>query len=210
MQEIILASGSERRIALMKWLGIPHRVVPSDFDESLVKPSDFEDDIEGFVVTVAMGKALAVLEKFPNALVISADTIVCLDGKIFGKPRDLSHAREMLRQLRGKQHTVYCGVVMINGETQERRIEVIKTQVTFSNFSDRELEQYIATSEPYDKAGGYALQGWAAKRVERIDGSSLNVVGFPLITVRDMLEEMGVLVEVNLEQSILEKTGFTS
>ena len=210
MQEIILASGSDRRKELMKWLGIPHKVIVSEFDEHSILPKDFEDDIEGYVVTVAMGKGLTVLEQYPQALIISADTIVVLDGEIFGKPKDLSHAREMLQRLRGKKHSVYCGVVMLDGEIGERRVEVVETKVTFQNFSDQQLEQYIATSEPYDKAGGYALQGWAAKHIESVEGSALNVVGFPLLTVRDMLEELGVQVAVDLEQSILEKTGYTS
>jgi septum formation protein len=210
MKRIILASTSARRQELMEWLGIPYEVIPSHFAEESVLFDEFEDDPEGYVTTIATGKALTVSQEHPHALVIGSDTSVYLDGKMFGKPRDLQHAREMLTALRGKEHKVYSAVVMIDGETAERRSEVVVSEVRFFPFSDEELERYIATSEPYDKAGGYGMQGYAKRFIQEVRGSALNIIGFPLVTVRDMLEEFGVQIEVDLEQSIFEKTGYRS
>lgn len=168
------------------------------------------DDPEDYVATIATGKALTVAQQFPEALVIASDTMVYLDGEFHGKPKDLSHAREMLQKLRGNTHTVYTAVVMMDGESGESRTEIVQSQVTFGHFPDHQLERYIDTSEPYDKAGGYALQGTAKDFVESVQGSAANVIGFPILTVRDMLEDLGVEVEVNLEESLFEKTGYRS
>lgn len=214
-RRIILASSSYRRQEMMKWLGIPFEVVPSDFPEEQVNYADFSveglgHDPEGYAVTIAQGKALTVAEQHPDALVVASDTVVFLDGNVYGKPKNLDDARAMLKTLRGKTHTVFSAVVMIDGETGERRSDVVRSDVTFVNFPDAQLEQYIATSEPYDKAGGYALQGFAKRFVKDVEGSATNVVGFPVLTVRDMLEDLGVPVGVNLEKSVVEKTGYRS
>lgn len=206
MKQIILASSSFRRQELMKWLGIPFEIHVSNFPEENVKFEDF-DNPEEYVLAIAMGKALVVADQFPETLIIASDTTVYLDGKIFGKPKNLNDARSMLQTLRGKQHTVFTAIVMIDGETGEKKTEVVKSLVTFFPFSDETIDQYIATSEPYDKAGGYALQGFAKRFVQDVQGSELNVVGFPLVTVRDMLEECGIPIEVDVERSAFEKTG---
>lgn len=207
MQRIILASSSYRRQQMMEWLGIPFEIIVSHFPEEDVKFADF-DDIEDYVAAIATGKALTVLQDNPDALIIASDTIVYLDGVIYGKPRDLDHAREMLQALRGKTHTVYSAIIMMDGETGERKTEIVKSDVTFFDFSDDQLEKYIATSEPYDKAGGYALQGYAKAFVQDVQGSASNVVGFSLPTVRDMLEEFGVPVEVNVEETLFRLLGY--
>lgn len=209
MTEIILASSSDRRQEMMRWLGVPFEIVPSNFEEEAVQYSDF-DDPEGYVATIAMGKALAVSSKHPNALTVASDTMVFFGDKIFGKPKNLEDARNMMRDLRGNTHTVITAVVMIDGVTGEKRTEIVTSEVTFFAFSEKELEAYIATSEPYDKAGGYALQGYAKRFVRGVRGSAMNVVGFPILTVRDMLEELGVPIEVDVERSVLEKTGYQS
>lgn len=209
MKDIILASSSFRRQEMMRWLGVPFTIEVSDFSEESVPFSDF-DEPEDFVSTVALGKVLVVSKNHPFSLVIGSDTGVFLDGTMFGKPKDLDAARAMLIALRGRTHTVYTAVVMHDGETGEKRTEIVKSEVTFGNFADKILEQYIATSEPYDKAGGYALQGFAKKFVTDVKGSAMNVVGFPVLTVRDMLEDLGVQIDVDLETSIFEKTGYRS
>lgn len=191
----------------MGWLGIPFETVVSNFPEESVKQEDFEDP-EDYVATVATGKALMVQQQYPDALIIASDTMVFLDGELHGKPMDLDHARKMIRKLRGKTHTVYTAVVILNGETGDQRVEIVKSQVRFGNFPDEQLEKYIGTSEPYDKAGGYALQGFGKHFVEDVQGSATNVIGFPLLVVRDMLEELGVPIEVNIEESVFEKTGY--
>ncbi|HZZ98564.1 MAG TPA: nucleoside triphosphate pyrophosphatase [Candidatus Saccharimonadia bacterium] len=207
MKNIVLASSSFRRQEMLKWLGIPFEIEVSNFAEESVKREDF-DEPEDYVATIAMGKALTVKEKFPDALVIASDTMVYLDGVFYGKPKDLDHARKMMQALRGNTHTVYTAVVMLDGESGESRTEIVESNVRFGNFADEQLEKYIATSEPYDKAGGYALQGFAQTFVEDVQGSATNVIGFPLMVVRDMLEELGVPIDVNVEESVFQKTGY--
>lgn len=193
----------------MKWLGIPFEIEVSNFPEESVKIADF-DEPEDYVATIATGKALVVQQQFPDALIIASDTMVYLDGVFHGKPKDLDHAREMIKKLRGNTHTVYTAVVMLDGETGENRTEIVESKVRFAHFPDEQLEKYINTSEPYDKAGGYALQGFAQQFVEDVEGSAANVIGFPILRVRDMLEELGVTVDVNVEESLFEKTGYRS
>ena len=209
MKRIILASSSIRRQELMQWLGVPFEIFPSDFAEENVRFADF-DDPEDYVATIATGKALVVAQRYPNALVIASDTTVYLGGKVYGKPKNLDDARKTLSALRDRKHTVYTAIVMHDGETGEKRIEVVTSDVIFLKFSDDELDQYIGTSEPYNKAGGYALQGFAKRFVQDVQGSAMNVIGFPLMTVRDMLENLGVEIEVDVERSIFEKTGYRS
>lgn len=209
MKHIILASTSNRRQEILRWLGVQFEIVPSNFDEEAVKFSDF-DDPEEYVATIAAGKAYTVLQLHPNALIIASDTMVFLDGVMHGKPKDLSHARNMMKTFSGKTHTVYTAVVMMDGESGDRRTEIVSSHVTFFTLTDDEIERYISTSEPYDKAGGYALQGYAKKFVREVKGSAMNVVGFPVLTVRDMLEEFGIEIEVDIEESVFQKTGFRS
>ncbi|HKY73753.1 MAG TPA: nucleoside triphosphate pyrophosphatase [Patescibacteria group bacterium] len=209
MTEIILASSSARRQEMMSWLGVPFEIVPSNFEEEAVRYSDFEDP-DDYVATIATGKALAVSAQHPDALIIASDTMVFLLNKVYGKPKNLEDARAMIRELRGNTHTVVTAVVMIDGITGEKRAEIVKSEVTFFEFGDQELESYIATSEPYDKAGGYALQGYAKRFVREVKGSAMNIVGFPILTVRDMLEELGVPIDVDIERSVFEKTGYQS
>ncbi len=209
MKHIILASTSKRRQEILRWLGVQFEIVPSNFDEEAVKFSD-GDDPEDYVATIAFGKAYTVAPQHPNALIIASDTMVFMNEVMYGKPRDLTHARSMMKALSGQTHTVYTAVVMLDGETGERRTEIVSSQVSFFPLHDDEIERYIATSEPYDKAGGYALQGYAKKFVQEVKGSAMNVVGFPVITVRDMLEEMGVPIEVDIEESVFQKTGYRS
>ena len=141
-------------------------------------------------VAVARGKALEIAPQAPeNALVLAADTVVSLDGRILEKPADEEEAFRMLRALSGRSHTVYSGVVMLYGGREVSRYEA--TDVCFRPLSDSEIAAYIATGEPMDKAGAYGAQGVASVFVERIDGDFFNVVGLPLCTLGKMLAEFG-------------------
>ncbi len=153
---------------------------------------DFPSDIfpGDAAVAVARAKALEVLpQAAPASLVLAADTVVSLDGRILEKPADEAEAFSMLRALSGRRHTVYSGVVMLYGGRELSRHEA--TDVLFRRLDDDEIRRYIATGEPMDKAGAYGAQGIASVFIERLDGDFFNVVGLPLCTLDKMLAELG-------------------
>ena len=197
MRKIILASGSQRRKDLLEFLGLPFEVVVSDFPEEEVDFSEFTSSRE-YVATLASGKALMVASQFEDALIIGADTMVFLEGRPFGKPKDLDHAREMLKELRGEAHEVITSVFVIDTLTGEQNIETVTTLVTFFDFTDRELDLYISTSESLGKAGAYAIQQGAKQFVRSIEGSVSSVVGLPLLETAGLLEQLGVSIGVDV------------
>ena len=183
----ILASASPRRRELLAQAGFTFEVVPADVPE-VQKPG--EDPIH-FVTRLAREKAEAVAATHtltPDTLVLGADTIVVVDEEILGKPRDEADAARMLRQLSGKTHQVITGVCLAKGRERQRAAEV--TFVRFNTLSDPEIDAYVATGEPLDKAGAYAIQGRAGRWVPRIHGCYFNVVGLPLALVSSMIEAM--------------------
>ncbi len=188
MQEIILASASPRRAELLKRIGIAFRVVPSDVDEAL----EGDLDARSLALKLACRKAMAVAARYPGALVLAADTVVCCEGEILGKPEDHRDAARMLQLLSGRTHEVSTGVVLRREITGHHREEVVTTRVTFRRLSREEILGYIATGEPFDKAGGYGIQGYGALLVEGIEGCYSNVVGLPLARLGEMLREFGV------------------
>lgn len=173
---IILASASPRRKQLLDMIDIDFEVIPSDVHE------DFNIDLnhEDFVQHYAREKSLDIAEKYPDHLVIGADTIVVLDSKILGKPKDEADSFNMLKSLSGRTHTVYTGVSLnhINEKISDTFFE--QTQVSFNELSDSVISYYIDTYKPLDKAGSYGIQDWFALNVNRIDGCFYNVMGFPL------------------------------
>jgi septum formation protein len=173
---IILASASPRRKQLLNMIDIDFEVIPSDVHE------DFNIDLnhEDFVQHYAREKSLDIAEKYPDHLVIGADTIVVLDSKILGKPKDEADSFNMLKSLSGRTHTVYTGVSLnhINEKISDTFFE--QTQVSFNELSDSVISYYINTYKPLDKAGSYGIQDWFAINVNRIDGCFYNVMGFPL------------------------------
>ena len=179
-KKIILASSSPRRIKMLKDNGIDPIIIPPDVDETLpleIKPHDA-------VLFLALKKALqvekvALKRKLIGQIVISADTIVVFNNMIIGKPVNEEDACDILSRLNGQSHTVLTGVCLISVGTTKREVFYESTQVFFKTYSHEELLEYIKTSEPYDKAGGYAIQGAFMKYIDRIDGSYNNVVGFP-------------------------------
>jgi septum formation protein len=184
---LILASASPRRRELLAQAGFAFEVVTADVAE-IRKPG--EDPIR-FVTRLAREKAEAVLAREdipPNALILGADTIVLLDEEVLGKPQDAADAARMLRLLSGRSHQVITGVCLAKGRERQRAAEV--TFVRFITLSDEEIEAYVATGEPLDKAGAYAIQGRAGRWVPRIHGCYFNVVGLPLALVSSMIEAM--------------------
>ena len=183
-QSLILASASPRRQELMACTGLPFQVITADAEEIQA------GDPEALVMENARRKAKAVWEKHPDSVVLGADTVVYQDGAVLGKPRDQEDARAMLRRLSGAWHTVYTGVcVIVPGGKMDVRCDA--SRVHFVPLSDADIQRYIGSGEPMDKAGAYAVQGRAGMYVSRIEGSSSNVIGLPMHLVRDMLREAG-------------------
>ncbi len=183
--KLILASGSPRRKELLEQLGLTFTISIPDLDET---PRPAEDPVV-YVRRVALAKALAV-EAPDDALVIAADTTVEIDGDILAKPFDAEEAARMLAQLSGRTHRVHTGVALRRGD--DRAGEVVTSLVTFAQITAEMIEWYVATGEPLDKAGAYAVQGIGGVFVEKVDGSVSNVVGLPLHTVVRLAGELGV------------------
>ena len=185
---LILASASPRRQELLRNAGFAFRVQASDIAET---PLDDETPRE-CAVRLAREKAMAVGQRFPNDVVLGADTIVVVDGAMLGKPENVADAARMLRLLSGRTHEVITGVCVVastNSGKRELRAASETTVVTMAKLSEREIADYVATGEPMDKAGGYAIQGIASRWIPRIEGDYSNVVGLPVALVSKMLQE---------------------
>ena len=171
----------------MEQLGITFEVVdPGDVDETI------SGDPEDAVRRNALSKALKVARGVGEGLVVSADTIVVLDDGILGKPSSASEAEEMLRTLRGSVHRVLTGLAVVEAGSGRVETDVVETRVRMLEFSDEDLEAYVATGESLGKAGGYAIQGLGAVLVEEVRGCYYNVVGLPLSRLNTLLKEFGV------------------
>lgn len=182
---IILASKSPRRQQLLRQLGLEFTVQTADIDETMSRERRPEDE----VARVSAGKAQATACA-PEDIVISADTIVVVDGVILGKPVDAQDASRMLHLLSGREHTVMTGLsVRHHGSVTTR---VVKTAVQFRALSDDEITRYIASGDPMDKAGSYGIQGPAATFVERLDGDYFAVMGLPVCTLSQLLAACGI------------------
>lgn len=160
-------------------------IVPADVDEA-VRPGEAPAD---YVARVAARKAAAVMALHPDALVLGADTAVVIDGDILGKPADEADATAMLERLSGRTHEVLTGVTIGVGERTAADVEI--TQVRFIVLTAEQIVWYVASGEPRDKAGAYAIQGLASRFIDRIDGSYSNVVGLPMATVERLLDAVG-------------------
>jgi septum formation protein len=181
---LVLASTSRRRLELLTLLGVPFIAAAPDVDET---PHDGELPLD-LVRRLAADKARSV----DGDLVLAADTVVEVDGEVFGKPVDADDARLMLRRLSGRTHRVHTAVVVRSGEQVE--VEVVSTSVRFVPLSPEAIDWYVGTGEPFGKAGAYAIQGAGGVLVEGIDGSVSNVVGLPLATVVRLLGQQGIRV----------------
>jgi septum formation protein len=173
---LILASASPRRHELLLAAGIDHRVEPANVPEHLLA----DEDPKSFVQRLARSKAHAVA-LVPGDTALGADTIVCVDGLILGKPVDSTDAVRMLGLLSGRDHTVLTGICLRS--EHQAIVDIAMTKVSFARLSEREIEEYVSSGEPRDKAGAYAIQGLASKFISGIEGSYQNVVGLPVSLV---------------------------
>jgi septum formation protein len=186
--KLILASASVRRAEILRNAGFHFSVLSSAIDETPY-PSENPHDL---VERLAVAKAeLVAARAVGPAIIIAADTEVTLDGHIFGKPRSSDDARHMLEKLSGRTHSVLTGVALVRLPDAERITFVETTHVHFAALSAEEITRYLATGEPHDKAGGYAIQGRAGRYIPRIEGCYFNVVGLPLARLQHALIELG-------------------
>ena len=186
--KLILASASPRRAAILRDAGYHFTVLSSAVDETPYP----EESPEDLVLRLAQSKAdLAAARSVGPAILIAADTEVVLDGQIFGQPRSSEDARRMLEKLSGRTHTVLTGVALVRLPNVERLTFVESTLVEFAPLSDEEITRYLSTGEPHDKAGAYAIQGYAGRYIPRIAGCYFNVVGLPLARLQHALSELG-------------------
>jgi septum formation protein len=178
---IVLASASPRRAQLLREAGIPFEVVAADVDEG----QHAGEAADTYVRRLAAAKAARVAAAHPRRAVLGADTTVVVDGEVLGKPRDAAEAASMLRRLSGRSHEVLTGVCLI-GRDGQAETAVASTTVEFRPLTPQEIEAYVASGEPMDKAGAYAIQGGAGPFVTRIDGDYDNVVGLPVALIQAM------------------------
>jgi septum formation protein len=185
MQEkrLVLASGSPRRKELLAGLGLCFEVITSDVDESIAPGTDPAEAVQ----ELAYRKALSVANTLSGGLVLGADTVVALDGQILGKPADAQEAKRMLAMLSGRTHNVYTGIALIEAGTNRAVRDVKETQVVMKELTPEEIDAYVATGEPLDKAGAYGIQGLASTFITDIHGDYFAVVGLPLhLTARHL------------------------
>lgn len=185
--KFILASASPRRVEIFRTLGLDFEALASDVSE---EAHDGEPPTD-YVIRVARAKAAAVASKFPSGLVVGADTIVVVDGHTLGKPTTDADATEMLKLLSGRWHAVMTGVAIRDASSDRETAEYCKTLVRFCDLSDGEIADYVATGEPLDKAGGYAIQGRGMLFTEEIAGNYQNVVGFPPTLFARLVKRLG-------------------
>ena len=187
---IVLASASPRRSELLESAGISFLVAPADICED---PFPNEEPVD-HVLRLAEEKARAAAAVNEGRFFLGADTIVLCDGEIMGKPKDQADAERMLNKLSGVPHEVVTGFAVFDRERKGAVVEAVRTKVYFKQLRPEEIASYIATGCPFDKAGGYAIQGGAAHMVQKIEGSYTNVVGLPLCEVVETLRRMGAIV----------------
>ena len=184
---VILASASLRRRELLARLVRDFSVIPADVDELLSAPVT-----SASVAALALTKARAVASRINHGVVLGADTIVVVDGEPFGKPTSPDHARSMLRRLRGRSHEVITGVGVIDAASRREAATAVTTTVFMMSFTDQALNDYVATGEPLDKAGAYAIQERGRDLVAGYVGSYTNVIGLPVAATRRLLSDFGV------------------
>jgi len=188
--KIVLASGSPRRKELMEMLNVPDLEIRPAVGEEKAHPELGPAELVRELSRCKAAEIAALRPAGEDAVVIGADTVVVLDGAVLGKPKDAADAKRMLAALSGRSHTVFTGVTVIRGETVLSHAE--RTEVHFRPLSPEEIDRYIATGEPMDKAGAYGAQGYASLFVERLEGDFFNVMGLPLCATGNLLKQLGV------------------
>lgn len=187
MESIVLASASPRRREILENIGLDFKVAICDADESRV---DKSIPVNLYVQELALLKAgEAAKLDVGDSLIISADTVVCLDGEIMGKPKDKADAKRMLRALSGRTHSVFTGICVTRKRDLFSVCKSVETEVVFNDLSDEMIDRYVQTNEPMDKAGAYGIQGKGCVLVEKICGDYFNVVGLPVSTLCEILKK---------------------
>ena len=185
LMQLILASASPRRRELLTQIGLAFEVIPAHIDET----RRASEDPRAYVQRLALEKAQTIHALYPSAFVLGADTTVEIDGHALEKPTDRADAERMLRTLSGRTHHVHTGLALLSPHGRRTHLET--TSVTFSSIDEAELQHYLDSGEPYDKAGAYGIQGYAARWIPRIDGDYFNVMGLPLAATVRLLHELG-------------------
>lgn len=195
IRRLVLASGSPRRRQLLSLVGIPFIIKAVSVDESALEgeaPTEL-------VLRLSQGKALAANGVRSDELVVAADTIVVLDGQVLGKPQSAEDALQMLRHLRGRPHVVYTGIAVWHPQSRKMVCELAETVVWMRDYDDGEIASYVASGDPLDKAGAYAIQHPQFDPVSRVEGCRVNVVGLPLCHLGRALAEFGVVVPTDVK-----------
>ena len=185
----ILASVSPRRQELLSSAGLKFKIIPAHVNEEYLQGESPREHVR----RLAQDKATAIARKNPDAWVLGADTIVVIDGLILGKPKNKKQALEMLTRLSGREHKVFTGFTLAHAGTNVYKTKVIQSAVRFKQISPEEMDWYVNCDEPYDKAGGYAVQGRGACFIKSIRGSYTNVIGLPLCEVMEELQNLKAL-----------------
>ncbi len=185
---LTLASASPRREALLNLLGLPFVICPSDVDEA----NHAGEEPEAMAVRLSRAKAHAALAQAGGGYVVAADTLVYLDGEVLGKPAGPTQAADMLRRLRARSHLVFSGITLAGGQSGQHSTRLAQTTVWMRNYGDEEIATYVATGDPLDKAGSYAIQYCGFAPVARVEGCFANVMGLPLCHLYGMLRAVGL------------------
>ena len=188
MKTIILASASPRRKELLEKIRLRFKVEPSNYEEDI----NSELEPHELAKSLSLKKAKLVAKNHKSALVIAADTFIVLEGKILGKPRTETAARKMLQALSGRQHSVITGFTIIDTESNKVLSRSVATRVYIRQLTSNEIDNYVKSKEPLDKAGAYAIQGLGSIIVQKIEGDYSNVIGLPLSALAGSLKEFGV------------------
>ena len=189
-KEIILASASPRRKELLESIGLQFKVDPADYKEDMnLKLSPHE-----LARAVSLEKAKSVAGKYNNAIIIAADTFVIIRGQLLGKPHTEEEAKRMLVLLDSATHSVITGFTILDTDTGKKISRSVETKVTFKKLTKKEIDAYVKTKEPLEKAGAYAIQGLGSILVKRIEGDYFNVIGLPLCPLVECLAEFGIRI----------------
>lgn len=188
MRKVILASASPRRKELLEKIGLKFEVEPGDCEEIVATGMEAHEVVR----RLSREKAEVVARKHRNAVVIAADTVVLIGDKIMGKPHNRTEAKKMLRTLSGKSHTVITGFTIIDTVRRQMLSKSVETKVYIRKLNVKEIDAYVKSGEPLDKAGAYAIQGMGSLIVEKIEGDYFNVVGLPLASLAESLKEFGI------------------
>ncbi|MFY9269663.1 MAG: Maf family protein [Candidatus Manganitrophaceae bacterium] len=198
---IVLVSTSARRREILSLLGLPFQIVAPRFEEILSDERSIREEVSLF----AEEKARSVLAEFPQSILIGSDTLIECEGEKIGKPRDPSDARRILRQLGGRRHRIWTAVFLIDSPASLSETVIEKVDVLFKKMEEAEIESYVATGEPLDKAGAYSLQGEGRRWIARLEGDYLAAVGLPLKPIAGFLQRGGIAVPRDINRLYREK-----